>query len=147
MKIPVQHQQTLLLTLGCIATVMGLSTFQQKGTTEKAGQTIHRAINNTGKQLADAKQEVVDAVGTTRETVDDSVITTRLEALMTNDPFLNAPAIEVTTVNGVVTVKGAVESAQLVGRVIDLAYQQKGVKAVKNNLTINAVVVPSIQCC
>ena len=147
MAITIQHQQIMLLTLCYLAIFMSLSTFQKDGSSEKAGQTIHRAINNTGKQLADAKQEVVDAVGTTRETVDDSVITTRLEALMIYDPFLNASAIEVTTVNGVVTVKGAVESAQLAGRAIDLAYQQKGVKAVKNSLTINAVVVPNIQCC
>lgn len=98
MKIPVQYQQTLLLTLGCLATVMGLSTFQQKGSMEKAGQIIDRAVNNTGKHLADAKQAVIDAVGTSHEIVDDSVITTQLETLMINDTFLNASAIDVTAV-------------------------------------------------
>ncbi|MGR8932338.1 MAG: BON domain-containing protein [Gammaproteobacteria bacterium] len=145
MKLPIRLQQTLLLTLGCVATVMGLSTFQPTETAEKAGQTIDRASNNTGIQLADAKQAVVDAVGTTREVVDDSVIITRIKKLMIKDAFLKASAIEVTAVSGVVTVTGSVDSTQLVGRAIDLAYRQKGVKSVTNDLTINAAVLPSKQ--
>jgi len=145
MKIPIRNQQTLLLTLGCLATVMGLSTFQQKGSTVKVGQTIDSAINDTGKQLADAKQSVVDAVGTTREAFYDSMINAQIKDMMINDMFLKASAIQVTTENGVVTVTGSVDSELLMGRAIGLAYRQKGVKSVKNNLTINAVVVPSIQ--
>ncbi|MDT8407828.1 MAG: BON domain-containing protein [Methylococcales bacterium] len=111
---------------------------------EKAGQAIDKAINNTGKQLADAKESVVDAAGTAGEFVDDAVITTRIKALMIKDEFLKASAIEVTTVNGVVTLKGTVDSEQWVGRAIDLVNSQRGVKSVQNELMINAS-VPSTQ--
>ncbi|MGR8932586.1 MAG: hypothetical protein ACU836_18340, partial [Gammaproteobacteria bacterium] len=44
---------------------------------------------------------------------------------------------------GVATVTGTMESEQLIGRTIGLAYKQKGVKSVKNDRAINAVKVPS----
>jgi hyperosmotically inducible protein len=107
---------------------------------EKAGQAIDKAISNTSKQLAGAKEAVVDAVSTTGDFIDDSVITTQIKAAMINDEFLKASAIEVTTVNGVVTLKGTVDSEQLVGRAIGLANSQQGVKSVQNELMINASV-------
>ncbi|MGR9117633.1 MAG: BON domain-containing protein [Gammaproteobacteria bacterium] len=107
---------------------------------EKARQAIDKAISNTGNQLEGAKEAVVDAASTTGEFIDDSVITTQIKAAMLNDAFLKASAIEVTTVNGVVTLKGTVDSEQLVARAIGLANSQQGVKSVQNELMINASV-------
>ena len=111
---------------------------------EKARQAIDKAINNTGKQLAGAEEAAVDAASTTGEFIDDSVITTQIKAAMINDEFLKASAIEVTTVNGVVTLKGTLDSEQLVSRAIGLANSQQGVKSVQNELMINSS-VPSKQ--
>jgi hyperosmotically inducible protein len=112
---------------------------------KKAGQAIDKAISNTDKQLVGAKEGIVDATGTTSEFVDDSVITTRIKASLVNDEFLKASAIEVTTTNGgVVTLKGSLDSEQLVARAIGLANSQQGVKSVQNQLTIIAI-VPSKQ--
>jgi hyperosmotically inducible protein len=68
----------------------------------------------------------------------------QITALLINDTFIKASAIEVTTVNGVVTLKGTVDSEQLVGRAIGLVNSQQGVKSVQNELEIIAS-VPSKQ--
>jgi hyperosmotically inducible protein len=111
---------------------------------EKAGQVIDKAINNTGKQLTDAKEAVVDAAGTTGEFIDDSFITTHIKTSYMNDELLTASAIVVTTANGVVTLKGNLDSEQQVAKAIALANSQRGVKSVQNELMINAS-VPSKQ--
>ncbi|MCK9605365.1 MAG: BON domain-containing protein [Methylomonas sp.] len=111
---------------------------------EKAGQAIDKAINNTGKRLAGAKDAVVDAASTTGEFIDDSAITTQIKAAMISDEYLKASVIEVTTVNGVVTLKGSLDSEQLLGRAIGLVNSQQGVKSVQNELMVNAS-VPSKQ--
>lgn len=107
---------------------------------EKAGKAIDKAINNTGKRLADAKESVVDAASTTGEFIDDSFITTHIKTSFMNDELLTASAIEVTTVNGVVTLKGHVDSEQRVAKAIALANSQRGVKSVQNELMIDASV-------
>ncbi|OAI15596.1 hypothetical protein A1359_09280 [Methylomonas lenta] len=111
---------------------------------KKAGEAFDKAINNTGKQLVDAKEAVVDAASTTGEFIDDSAITTQIKASMINDEFLKASVIEVTTVNGVVTLKGSLDSEQLVGRAIGLVNSQQGVKSVQNELMVSDS-VPSKQ--
>ena len=63
---------------------------------------------------------------------------------MLSDEFLKASQIEVTTVNGVVTLSGTVDSEQMVGRAIGLVNSQEHVKSVQNQLMIKAN-VPSQQ--
>jgi hyperosmotically inducible protein len=59
------------------------------------------------------------------------------EAIL-NDPFLKASQIEVTVVNGVVKLRGTVDSEQSIGRAMEVANSQKNVKSVETDLTVNA---------
>jgi hyperosmotically inducible protein len=111
---------------------------------EKAGKQIDQAINNSEKRIEAAKDAVVGTGKETGEYLDDSMITAKLKTALLNDDFLKLSPIEVTTVNGVVTLRGTVDSEQLVGRAIGLANSQEHVKSVQNQLTIKAN-VPSKQ--
>ncbi|WP_026601708.1 BON domain-containing protein [Methylomonas sp. 11b] len=111
---------------------------------EKAGKQIDQAINNSEKRIDAAKEAVVDSTKATGEYFDDSVITAKVKTALLNDDFLKLVPIDVTTVNGVVTLRGTVDSEQLVGKAIGLVSSQEHVKSVQNELLVKTS-VPSKQ--
>jgi len=111
---------------------------------EKAGRQIDQAISNTEKHVEAAKDSVVDTTKATGAYLDDSVITAKIKTALLNDDFLKLAPIDVTTVDGVVTLRGTVDSEQLVARAIGLVNNQEHVKSVKNELLVKTS-VPSKQ--
>ncbi|MBD9362371.1 BON domain-containing protein [Methylomonas fluvii] len=111
---------------------------------EKAGKQIDQAINHSEHRLEAAKDAVVDSTKATGEYLDDSVITAKVKTALLNDDFLKLAPIDVTTVNGVVTLRGTVDSEQLVGRALGLVNGQEHVKSVQNELLVKTS-VPSKQ--
>jgi osmotically-inducible protein OsmY len=77
-----------------------------------------------------AKQE------STGEYVDDSVITTKVKALLAEDDFLKSFQIGVETYKGIVQLSGFVNSQQAVDKAGQIARSVKGVQSVKNNLIV-----------
>jgi len=72
----------------------------------------------------------------TGEYVDDSVITTKVKALLAEDDFLKSFQIGVETYKGRVQLSGFVNSQQAVDKAGQIARSVKGVKFVKNNLIV-----------
>ena len=72
----------------------------------------------------------------TGEYVDDSVITTKVKALLAEDDFLNSFQISVETYKGTVQLSGFVGSQKAVDKAVQIARGVKGVKSVKNSLTV-----------
>ncbi len=72
----------------------------------------------------------------TGEYVDDSVITTKVKALLAEDDFLKSFQISVETYKGIVQLSGFVNSRQAVDKAGQIARSVKGVKSVKNNLIV-----------
>ena len=70
------------------------------------------------------------------EYVDDSVITTKVKALLAEDDFLKSFQISVETYKGVVQLSGFVDSQKAVDKAGEIARGVKGVKSVKNNLNV-----------
>ena len=70
------------------------------------------------------------------DTIDDSTITTRVKAALLNDPGVSALKIDVETVQGVVTLSGAVKSAQERDAAVRIAQRTRGVKDVRSTLQI-----------
>ncbi len=70
------------------------------------------------------------------EYVDDSVITTKLKALLAEDDFLKSFKIRVKTYKGTVQLNGTVNSRQAVDKAGEIARSVKGVKSVKNHLKV-----------
>ena len=72
----------------------------------------------------------------TGEYVDDSVITTKVKALLAEDDFLKSFEIGVETYKGTVQLSGFVDSQKAVDKAGEIARGVKGVKSVKNNLSV-----------
>jgi hypothetical protein len=68
--------------------------------------------------------------------MDDAIITAGVKTALLNDPQVGATKIDVTTVNGVVTLSGTVTSQAEAARAIELARQAPGVKDVKSTVQI-----------
>ena len=72
----------------------------------------------------------------TGEYVDDSVITTKVKALLADDDFLKSFQISVETYKGIVQLSGFVNSQQAVDKAGQIARSVQGVKSVKNDLNV-----------
>lgn len=72
----------------------------------------------------------------TGEFVDDSVITTKVKALLAEDDFLKSFQISVESRKGVVALSGWVNSQDTINKAGQIARSVKGVRSVKNNLII-----------
>ena len=70
------------------------------------------------------------------EYVDDSVITTKVKALIAADDFLKSFQIGVETYQGTVQLSGFVNSQQAADKAYQITRSVKGVKSIKNNLIV-----------
>jgi hyperosmotically inducible periplasmic protein len=110
---------------------------QVERSTENAEHKIEQVKENAGKELDIAKESVVTKAETAESYVDDSVITLKVKAAILDEATLNASKFEVSTVNGVVTLSGTVDSEQSKAKAIDLVKSQEHVKAVQADLIVN----------
>jgi osmotically-inducible protein OsmY len=69
--------------------------------------------------------------------VDDAAITTSIKARFVNDKKVSATSIKVETLNGVVLLSGFAKSREEKSTAEEIASNVKGVKSVKNEITIN----------
>jgi len=72
----------------------------------------------------------------TGEYVDDSVITTKVKALLAEDDFLKSFQISVETYKGTVQLSGFVSSQKAIDKAGEIARSVKGVNSVRNNLIV-----------
>jgi osmotically-inducible protein OsmY len=72
----------------------------------------------------------------TGEYVDDSVITTKVKAVIFNEPTLKSSEINVETFKGVVQLSGFVSSVSSINKAIELSRQVAGVKSIKNDMRV-----------
>lgn len=78
----------------------------------------------------------VSCVKTVDNTIDDAMITARVETALLNDPEIGVLKIDVESANGIVTVSGTVRSAEQAARAVALARQAAGVRDVKSGLQV-----------
>lgn len=72
----------------------------------------------------------------TGEYVDDSVITTKVKALLFDEPDLRSGQINVETFKGVVQLSGFVHSPADIDKAVEIARSVLGVKSVKNDMRL-----------
>jgi osmotically-inducible protein OsmY len=70
------------------------------------------------------------------EYVDDSVITTKVKALLAEDDFLKSFKISVETYKGKVQLSGFVNNQDAVNKASTITKSVKGVRTIKNNLIV-----------
>ena len=139
-----------VLVMACLTAVVGLAGCDQQGSAEKAGAKVDRAAESAEqkieqvkdqaeKEIDAAKEAAVDKTQTAGDYVDDAAITAKVKSAILTDPLLKGASIEVTTVNGVVTLKGTVNDEPDIARAIEVANTQTGVKSVQNSLVVNVI--------
>lgn len=70
------------------------------------------------------------------ETLDDSVITTKIKAAFVEDKSVDALNIAVETFKGTVKLSGFANNATEINRALELTWAVKGVKSVKNDIRL-----------
>lgn len=69
--------------------------------------------------------------------IDDATLTTRVKAKFAEDPTVSAMAISVETFNGVVQLSGVAKSSTERALAEKMARETSGVKAVRNDISVN----------
>lgn len=72
----------------------------------------------------------------TGEYVDDSIITTKVKAVIFNEPSLKSRELNVETFKGKVQLSGFVSSQADINRAMELTRGVKGVRSVKNDMLV-----------
>ena len=117
----------VILAVGLAAGCDRQPTAESRGTAEQAGERIDRSATDMKRQGENVGDKISDAT-----------ITAMVKTAIVAKPGLNAMQIDVDTVNGVVTLKGTVDSPQLLESATKVAQTVEGVKAVDNQLTVKA---------
>lgn len=99
---------------------------------DRAGE----ALEAQGERLGNAMEAQGEKLG---EAMDDATVTARVKAALVADPDLSALEIDVDSKDGVVTLRGSVDSASESARAGTLASDTEGVVSVDNQLVVAAV--------
>ena len=124
-----------LLTSALLASglAIALPAFAQEGS---ASLSMHQAGESAENAASSSGQAIEDAAHGTATAVIDPAITAEVKTALHHDDTVAKDAIQVTTVAGVVTLTGQVQSPDESKRAEELAKQAGGVKSVENQLTL-----------
>jgi hyperosmotically inducible protein len=103
---------------------------QVKPTLERAGDSIERGARQVKPTLEKAGEKIKEAAGS------DAAITASIKADYLKDPDLSVFKIDVDTQDGIVTLNGVTDSPSSRVRAAKLAAANKGVREVRNHLTV-----------
>jgi hyperosmotically inducible periplasmic protein len=96
-------------------------------------QSASESMKDAGTSATNAVKHVVNGTATA---VSDTALTTKVKTALHGDAGLKGARIHVTTVAGVVTLRGSVRTTEASGRAQDIAQRTEGVKSVTNELTV-----------
>ena len=105
---------------------------QVKPALERAGESIERGARQVKPTLDKAGEKIKEAAGS------DAGITASIQTDYLKDPDLSVFKIDVDTKDGVVTLNGTTDTPTARARAEKLAAANKGVKEVRNQLTVKA---------
>ena len=101
-----------------------------KPTLERAGESLERGAEKVKPTLEKAGEKMKEAAGS------DAAITASIKADYLKDPDLSVFKIDVDTKDGIVTLNGVTETPAARVRAEKLAAANKGVREVRNHLTV-----------
>ncbi len=115
---------------------------QRQDSAEVAGRKIDRAAETAGQKIDRAGNEAAEktkvAAAKAAGVLDDAAITAKVKAALFAEPGLKTLQIEVDTHDGVVTLAGAVDSAVLRQRAVEIAGAMTGVQQVLDKLVVKS---------
>ena len=120
------------------------TTTQARNEAASLGQKVDQALDRTQEKLAAAGEKLqpkLEAAGeripdATRASLGDAAITASIQTDFLKDPDLSVLKIDVDTKDGVVTLNGLAENEAARKRAAQLAGAIKGVREVRNHLTV-----------
>jgi hypothetical protein len=124
--------KTLIAVLGIALAIPGVALAQS------ASQSMHEAGEATENSAASAGHAIVDVYHGTKTATIDTAITAKVKTALDEDAVTKHEDIHVTTVDGVVTLRGKVSAAGVADRATHLAEQTGSVKRVRDKLKITA---------
>ncbi len=163
---PVSHRSALacaILSAGFVTACDRQATADAQRSATTAGQKVERALERTGEKLAEASEKVAASVkeavksdgnastttitagpttsvsglsAQTRGALADTAITASIKTDFLKDPDLSVLKIDVDTRDGVVTLNGLADNEAARDRAGKLAGAIKGVREVRNHLTV-----------
>jgi len=99
-----------------------------------------RSAQSAPSEASNMEKTKPQATATTKsgsnQPVEDSVITTKVKALMVKDKDVSASSVEVKTVNGVVYLSGTAKSRQEADKAVSIARGVTGVTSVQNDIKV-----------
>jgi hyperosmotically inducible periplasmic protein len=105
----------------------------------KAGDEATAALERAGKEVEQGAEQLAQQA---KPLLDDATLTAKVKAKLAADPEVTAYAIDVDTLEGVVTLSGRVETAEESAEAEKLARDTEGVRSVVNRLAVGTAPVP-----
>lgn len=105
---------------------------------QEAGADIDSVMTDTENRLSVAGEKMKEGRDEMRVQLSDSAITTKVKAALLADSMIASLNIQVTTLDGVVTLTGDVSTLEISEKVSEIAKAVSEVKQVSNTLTIKA---------
>lgn len=140
--------------VACLALPLALGACSDRGADQTVGQRVDSALGRAGEVARevqeggreaahDARTATMGAASQARQAasqagakVDDAKITSQVNAGLAQDKDFGTGAVDVTTREGVVTLKGTAPSAAAKARAAEIARNVKDVKSVENQLSV-----------
>jgi len=108
------------------------------GLKEKIGEmTVSSITEELGRSGTVIREKARSTSQSLADTAANTRTTATIKARLLGEPGLSAFAINVDTTDGVVTLSGKVDSAEQVGRAVDLALKTDGVRKVISTLQVS----------
>ena len=118
--------------------VLGLAGCDRPGPAETAGKNLDQATENVSNAVSNtavkAEQALTKQGEMLGQTLDDAEITLKVKSALLNTPGLESMKISVVTVQGVVTLSGAVDNQVNKEKAIKATQAVQGVQSVKSEL-------------
>ena len=116
--------------------VIAAPIFAQEDSNVPASQSMRRAGDSAENAASDTGQAIKHAYNGTATAISDTAITAKVKTALHENKVTKDAGIHVKTVAGIVTLKGMVPSADVASTAQQLAQATKGVKEVRNELTM-----------
>jgi HSP20 family molecular chaperone IbpA len=126
---------TALLAAGCDRTPNTASN-GPSSTAPDSNMSSRLGTPSSAPSLGTTPGNSTASAGNASAPASDAAITTKVKTAMMAEPGIRSAKIDVDTKDGVVTLKGSVDSQQHKDRAIQLAQNVNGVKSVVDNLAV-----------
>lgn len=118
------------------AALLAVATLAPAGTAENAGKAIDETAEKTGAVIDSTTETLGEKAEQTGDYLGDAAVTAKIKAAILADPLLKVFQVHVTTTDGVVMLKGEVDSQQSIDRCTEIARSMKGVKSVDTTFLV-----------